>query len=129
MYVQSKVLKALKSLKFYTSDKFISNNNYQFHANAPIFTDAKINRPQMSKVDYKAYWRENLKYLVVLLSIWFLISFGAGIIFKENLDLIKIGGFPLGFWFAHQGAIYGFIILIFVYVRLMKLLVELFVVL
>ena len=67
-----------------------------------------------------AYWKENLKYLVILLSIWFLCSYGAGILFKTALDSFKLGGFPLGFWFAQQGSIYVFIILIFVYVRLMN---------
>ncbi|AEM71946.1 putative solute symporter protein [Allomuricauda ruestringensis DSM 13258] len=67
-----------------------------------------------------AYWRENLKYLVILLTIWFLVSYGAGILFKDALNNIKIGGFKLGFWFAQQGAIYVFVILIFVYVRLMN---------
>ena len=67
-----------------------------------------------------AYWKENVRYLVILLSIWFLVSFGAGILFKESLDLIRIGGFKLGFWFAQQGAIVVFVILIFVYVYLMN---------
>ncbi|ULC60776.1 DUF4212 domain-containing protein [Flaviramulus sp. BrNp1-15] len=67
-----------------------------------------------------AYWKENLKYLLILLSIWFAVSYGAGIIFKDALNAIKIGGFPLGFWFAQQGSIYVFVILIFVYVRLMN---------
>ena len=68
----------------------------------------------------KAYWKENLKYVVILLTIWFLASYGAGIIFKDALNTIKIGGFKLGFWFAQQGSIYVFVILIFVYVRLMN---------
>lgn len=67
-----------------------------------------------------AYWKENLRYLLTLLSIWFSVSYGAGIIFKDALNTFKIGGFPLGFWFAQQGAIYVFVILIFVYVRLMN---------
>ncbi|WP_445719189.1 DUF4212 domain-containing protein [Flavobacterium sp.] len=67
-----------------------------------------------------AYWKENLKYLLILLSIWFSVSYGAGILFKDALNEIKIGGFPLGFWFAQQGSIYVFVILIFVYVRLMN---------
>ena len=67
-----------------------------------------------------AYWKENLKYLLILLSIWFAVSYGAGILFKEELDAFKIGGFPLGFWFAQQGSIYVFVILIFIYVRLMN---------
>ena len=67
-----------------------------------------------------AYWKENLRYLLILLSIWFLSSYGAGILFAEQLNAFKIGGFPLGFWFAQQGSIYIFVILIFVYVRLMN---------
>lgn len=67
-----------------------------------------------------AYWKENLKYLLILLSIWFLVSYGAGILWKDALNAFNIGGFPLGFWFAHQGAMYVFVVLIFVYVRLMN---------
>jgi putative solute:sodium symporter small subunit len=67
-----------------------------------------------------AYWKENLRYLLILLSIWFLVSYGAGILFKQALDAITLGGFPLGFWFAQQGSIYVFVILIFVYVHLMN---------
>lgn len=67
-----------------------------------------------------AYWKENLRYLVILLAIWFAVSYGAGIIFKDALNNIRIGGFKLGFWFAQQGSIYVFVILIFVYVRLMN---------
>ena len=67
-----------------------------------------------------AYWKENIKYVVILLLIWFLVSYGAGILFKDALNNIKIGGFKLGFWFAQQGAMYVFVILIFVYVRLMN---------
>ncbi|MEP5614221.1 MAG: DUF4212 domain-containing protein [Cyclobacteriaceae bacterium] len=66
------------------------------------------------------YWRKNIRILLVLLSIWFLSSFGAAILFAEELNSIRLGGFKLGFWFAQQGAIYIFIILIFVYVRLMN---------
>lgn len=68
----------------------------------------------------KAYWKENVRYLFILLCIWFLVSYGAGILFKNALDSIQIGGFKLGFWFAQQGSIYVFVILIFVYVRLMN---------
>jgi putative solute:sodium symporter small subunit len=67
-----------------------------------------------------AYWKENLRYLLILLSIWFTASYVAGILLKDVLNEIKIGGFPLGFWFAQQGSIYVFVILIFVYVRLMN---------
>lgn len=68
----------------------------------------------------KTYWRKNLKYLGILLAIWFSVSFGAGILFVDQLNSIRIGGFKLGFWFAQQGSIYVFVILIFVYVRLMN---------
>ncbi len=66
------------------------------------------------------YWRRNLRYLGVLLVIWFAVSFGCGILFVDELDTIRIGGFKLGFWFAQQGAIYVFVVLIFVYVFLMN---------
>lgn len=66
------------------------------------------------------YWKTNLKYLAILLAIWFVVSFGCGILFVDELDTIRIGGFKLGFWFAQQGAIYVFVALIFVYVFLMN---------
>ena len=66
------------------------------------------------------YWRANLLILSILLSIWFLVSFGFGIIWSENLDQIKFGGFKLGFWFAQQGSIYFFVIIIFIYIFLMN---------
>lgn len=67
-----------------------------------------------------AYWKENLRYLAILLSIWFVVSYVFGILLVEQLNTIKIAGFKLGFWFAQQGSIYVFVILIFVYVRLMN---------
>ena len=70
--------------------------------------------------DRRRYWRTNLKYLAVLLSIWFVVSYGFGILLVDQLDTIRIGGFKLGFWFAQQGSIYVFVVLIFVYVRLMN---------
>ncbi|MFT5257356.1 MAG: putative solute:sodium symporter small subunit [Polaribacter sp.] len=68
----------------------------------------------------KKYWNKNLKYLAILLSIWFLVSFVFGILLVDELNLIRIGGFKLGFWFAQQGAIYVFVMLIFVYIKLMN---------
>ena len=68
----------------------------------------------------KKYWSYNLNYLLILLSIWFLVSFGAGILWVEELNKIRLGGFKLGFWFAQQGSIYVFVVLIFIYVRLMN---------
>ena len=68
----------------------------------------------------KKYWKENIRLLLILLSIWFLVSFGAGILWVEELNQIRLGGFKLGFWFAQQGSIYVFVVLIFVYVKLMN---------
>ena len=72
--------------------------------------------------DPRSYWPRNLRYLAILLSIWFAVSYGCGILFKATLDAIRIPGtgFKLGFWFAQQGSIYVFVALIFVYVRLMN---------
>ena len=66
------------------------------------------------------YWKANLLILSIILFIWFIVSFGFGIIWSESLDEIKIWGFKLGFWFAQQGSIYIFVLLIFVYVALMN---------
>ena len=66
------------------------------------------------------YWRSNIKIVFSLLIVWFIASFGFGILFSDSLDQIKIGGFKLGFWFAQQGSIYVFVVIIFLYVWLMK---------
>lgn len=68
----------------------------------------------------KSYWKTNLLYLAILLVIWFLGSYGLGILWFEPMNKFRIGGFKLGFWFAQQGAIYIFVVLIFVYVALMN---------
>ncbi|GBL05539.1 DUF4212 domain-containing protein [Glaciecola sp. KUL10] len=70
--------------------------------------------------DQKAYWNENLSLLFKLLIVWFVVSFGAGILFVEQLNQIQFFGFKLGFWFAQQGAIYVFVALIFIYMKLMN---------
>tara|TARA_B100000886_G_C20403426_1_gene483631 strand:+ start:210 stop:461 length:252 start_codon:yes stop_codon:yes gene_type:complete len=61
------------------------------------------------------YWRENLRLIIRCLLVWFIFSYGFSIILVDYLNLIKIGGFKLGFWFAQQGSIYVFVILIFYY--------------
>ncbi len=66
------------------------------------------------------YWRINLRYLGILLSVWFVVSYGFGILLVDQLNTITIGGFKLGFWFAQQGSIYVFVLLVFVYVTLMN---------
>lgn len=74
----------------------------------------------MSANNAKQYWKKNLKYVSILLSIWFLVSFVFGILLVDELNTIRLGGFKLGFWFAQQGSIYVFVILIFVYIKLMN---------
>jgi len=68
-----------------------------------------------------AYWKQNLTYIVVILAVWFAVSYLAGIVFADALDAAgKFGGFPIGFWFANQGSEVTFVVLIFVYVWLMN---------
>jgi len=73
----------------------------------------------MSDHSANAYWKSNIKIVLSLLSVWFLISFGCGILFVDALDTIRFGGFKLGFWIAQQGSILVFVILIYVYIYLM----------
>lgn len=72
------------------------------------------------KKDLTGYWKKNLSLLITLLSIWAFVSFGLSILLVEPLNAIRIAGFPVGFWFAQQGAIYVFVILVFVYYFRMK---------
>jgi putative solute:sodium symporter small subunit len=69
--------------------------------------------------DSLGYWKATLRLLTKILIIWFVCSFGAGILFAPALNNIHLGGYPLGFWFAHQGSIYIFIVLIFYYAKKM----------
>lgn len=66
------------------------------------------------------YWKKNIRYITILLILWFLVSFGCGILFVDQLNTIQIGGFKLGFWFAQQGSIFGFVAIIFIYIYLMN---------
>ena len=66
------------------------------------------------------YWKANLKIVISLRIVWFLVSFGFGIIWSDALDNIQIGGFKLGFWFAQQGSIFVFVIIILIYVFLLN---------
>ena len=75
----------------------------------------------VSQIDnQKNYWKANLKLLAKLLVVWFTVSFGCGIILADWLDQFSVFGFKLGFWFAQQGSMYVFVVLIFIYVRLMN---------
>jgi putative solute:sodium symporter small subunit len=73
----------------------------------------------MSRRSDNAYWRANLRVLTLLLGIWFVVSFLLAIAFADTLDGIRVGGFGLGFWMAQQGAIYVYLLLIFVYNHVM----------
>jgi putative solute:sodium symporter small subunit len=68
----------------------------------------------------QAYWKATISLLTKILIIWAVVSFGAGILFVDMLNNIKLGGYPLGFWFANQGSIYIFIVLIFYYAKKMN---------
>ncbi|MGB0957770.1 MAG: DUF4212 domain-containing protein [Litorivicinus sp.] len=68
----------------------------------------------------QAYWKENISTIMLLLAVWFIVSYGCGILFVDLLDTIQFAGFKLGFWFAQQGSMYVFMILIFVYARRMN---------
>ncbi|EXJ14984.1 DUF4212 domain-containing protein [Imhoffiella purpurea] len=74
----------------------------------------------MTQDNRAGYWRANLRLLIILLMIWFSVSYGFGILLVEPLNAIMLGGYPLGFWFAQQGSIYVFVVLIFVYAGLMN---------
>ncbi len=74
----------------------------------------------MRERELQNYWKQNLKYITILLSIWFIVSFLCGIVFADQLDRFKLLGFPLGFWFANQGAEIVFCLLIIIYVWLMN---------
>ena len=70
---------------------------------------------RLTEAQARAYWRRNLALMVKLLVLWFIVSFGCGILLVDFLNQFRLGGYKLGFWFAQQGAIYVFVLLIFVY--------------
>ena len=74
----------------------------------------------MSRERRQEYWVRNLRIVATLLAVWFVVSYGFGILLADWLDNFKFFGFKLGFWFAQQGSIYVFVVLIFVYVRIMN---------
>jgi len=74
---------------------------------------------QMTEQQAKEYWRRNVSLMVKLLVVWFVVSYGFGIMLFDVLNGIRIGGYKLGFWFAQQGSIYVFVVLIFYYARKM----------
>ena len=74
----------------------------------------------MEEQKAQAYWQENIRTIMQLLVVWFIASYGCGVLFVDLLDTIAFGGFKLGFWFAQQGSIYVFLVLIFVYAKRMN---------
>lgn len=76
--------------------------------------------PATREARHQAYWRKNLICLGSLLTVWFLVSYGCGVLWVDALDKVQIGGFKLGFWFAQQGSIYVFVVLIAIYVWYMN---------
>ncbi len=83
-------------------------------------------RAEMTPEKRKEYWKSNLRLLAVLLTIWFVVSYGFSILLVEPLNQFYLGGYPLGFWFAQQGSIYVFVAIIFVYAAMMNKLDEKF---
>ena len=74
----------------------------------------------MTRQQQIAYWRRNLAYVVAILAVWLAVSCGAAVLLADRLDAVRLGGFPLGFWFAEQGAVLAFVLLAAAYVRLMN---------
>lgn len=74
----------------------------------------------MKKHNLDEYWRRNIRLVLGLLAFWWIVSYGAGIFFAELLNQIRLGGFPLGFWFAQQGSIFSFVAIIYIYVWRMR---------
>lgn len=75
--------------------------------------------PRLSEQQAKAYWRRNITLMIKLLIVWFVVSFGFGIVLVDELNQFRLGGYKLGFWFAQQGSIYVFVVLIFYYAKKM----------
>jgi len=80
----------------------------------------QVGRLYMDAEQAELYWKENIRTIMALLVVWFSVSLGAGVLFINQLNTIEISGVKLGFWFAQQGSIYAFVILIFIYVYRMK---------
>lgn len=91
-------------------------------SNPTLFVHNQID--QIMAKNRRDYWKRNVTYLTVLMAVWFLVSFGFGLLFVDGLNGIRLAGFKLGFWFAQQGSIYIFVVLIFIYVWLMNRLDE-----
>ena len=102
------------------ADSFEGSGDVAYDAGAESAASSAESQSEETSEAEGAYWRENVRLLVSLMTVWFVSSFGAGILFRDFLDQFSLGGYPLGFWVAQQGAIYIFIALIFFYVVRMK---------
>ena len=74
---------------------------------------------KMTEEQARAYWKRNVSLMIKLMVVWFVVSYGCGILLFDVLNTIQLGGYKLGFWFAQQGSIYVFVVLIFYYARKM----------
>lgn len=92
------------------------------HQGENLQPETQHDQQSISEENLNNYWRANLGLLAKLLSVWFVVSFGCGILLADWLDQFSFFGFKLGFWFAQQGAIYVFVALIFIYSWRMKVL-------
>jgi putative solute:sodium symporter small subunit len=104
------------------AEPIVLTNTLASHAGVapnPLDSDTGSDMTEINSSKRAAYWKANLRLMAILLSIWFIISYGFGIILVEPLNTIRIGGYKLGFWFSQQGSMYGFVVLIFVYARKM----------
>jgi putative solute:sodium symporter small subunit len=83
-------------------------------------TPDEIRRQDAIRASLRRYWRTNVRIMLVLLGLWALAGLGCGVLFAGALNSVRLGGFPLGFWFAQQGAIIVFVVLILVYAVLLN---------
>jgi len=98
-----------------------ATEDHALGADTPTAIDQPADETSLeARANADAYWRANVRLLISLIAIWFAASFGCGILFRDVLDQYSLGGYPLGFWFAQQGAVYVFIALIVFYVVQMK---------
>ena len=97
------------------------NDKVYHHAGGNMPAPSHHDEDVMGELKASQYWQANVRLLCGLLAIWFLVSFGAGILFVDQLNHFQLGGYPLGFWFAQQGSIYAFVGLIFFYAWRIKI--------
>jgi putative solute:sodium symporter small subunit len=95
------------------------SENVQAQSGEAAFHQRFLHRGDNMEKSMQSYWKRNKTYMLILLTIWATVSYGFGILFVEQLNAFSLGGFPLGFWFAQQGSIYVFVLIILAYFLLM----------